>query len=34
LAVEFSANSVGLNWLNLTLILSPRGFMGWPRLGG
>ena len=38
--VEFSANLVGLNWLNLTLYLtlnlalSPRGFLGRPRLGG
>ena len=38
LVVEFSANLVGLNWLritlNLALNLSPRGFLGRPRLGG
>jgi len=40
--VEFSADLVGLNWLNLTLNLAlnlalnlgPRGFLGRPRLGG
>ena len=40
--VEFRANLVGLNWLNLALNLtlnltlnsSPRGFLGRPRLGG
>ena len=31
LVVEFSANLVGSNWLNLTL---NRGFLGRPRLGG
>jgi hypothetical protein len=36
LVVEFSANLVGLHWLNLTLkvSLSPLGFLGRPRLGG
>ena len=36
--VEFSADLVGINWLNLTLNLTlnlgPRGFLGRPRLGG
>jgi len=42
LVVEFSANLVGSNWLNLTLNLTlnlmlnlgPWGFLGRPRLGG
>jgi len=34
LVVEFSVDLVGFNWLNLTLNLGPRGFLGRPRLGG